>query len=231
RLEQCLWNAGAVHRNEGRVGAKAQGANRSRHELFADSAFAGDEDLAVGASDLLDFLFQLEHGWAVAQKIDFSILSHRRYLIKELAKLTTPLRRCRRAHSARWPPTKRSSLTNAICLRRHDLAIEIPESLDALNFSGRFESVTKVSEWDDFCPSDGREKGYRRAATSDDGGMSQASGHCRAEPGRPRRASSRIACASGFGSWRIFPRSSCHARSRSTTTGAGPSIVSASRTT
>ena len=61
RLEQRFWNAGAVHRYEGRVGAGARRADGAGDDLFAHAALARDQHFAVGAGNVGDFFPQLRN--------------------------------------------------------------------------------------------------------------------------------------------------------------------------
>src|SRR6185295_5578315 len=47
RLEETLWEAGAVQRNEGTFGTRRHVVDLSSDEIFSDPALAGDEHLGV----------------------------------------------------------------------------------------------------------------------------------------------------------------------------------------
>jgi hypothetical protein len=56
RLEERVWDAGAVDRHERAVRAVASLVNKARHDFFADPALARNEDLGArsrGAENLL----------------------------------------------------------------------------------------------------------------------------------------------------------------------------------
>src|SRR3990172_4375607 len=62
RLEQRVRHAGAVHRDEGTVRPTAALVDELRDDFLADAAFAGDEDLRVGARRADDLLFDVSNG-------------------------------------------------------------------------------------------------------------------------------------------------------------------------
>jgi hypothetical protein len=76
RFEECLGEAGAVHRREGHVGARAGVMNGARHDLLADAALAVDQDLRVAAGHAIDLGLQRRHRLAVADQAD--VLFHAR---------------------------------------------------------------------------------------------------------------------------------------------------------
>src|SRR6185295_8052999 len=68
-LEERFGDGGAVHGDEGPVGAAAVGMNRLGDELFAGAAFAGDEDRRVGRRDLHDAYQHVADGLRTADDI------------------------------------------------------------------------------------------------------------------------------------------------------------------
>ncbi len=75
-LEERFRQAGAVDRHHRAICARAALMDGVRHELLADAAFPGDEDLGVRPRDPVDFLRQLDDHGARADQLFRSLASH-----------------------------------------------------------------------------------------------------------------------------------------------------------
>src|SRR5579863_7058645 len=69
RFDQLFGNCGAIHFDEGHGGSRTTGVKRARDELFARTAFAIDEDAAVGRRGQRDLLAQGLHRNADAENL------------------------------------------------------------------------------------------------------------------------------------------------------------------
>jgi hypothetical protein len=63
-LQQGVRKSRAIDRDEGVTAAAAAFVDQAGHDLLADAAFTGDEDLRIGAGRMMNLFFNVPNGGA-----------------------------------------------------------------------------------------------------------------------------------------------------------------------